>query len=697
MRALGLLLFFTGGAASAQAAADSAVTLSVNIPPVLAEYHGAHRPIELKLNRTPNVSDGELVILAGSTDVTALVSRSGPRLTIIPGVFALPAGESQITVMTHVRGRWTTVATFPIRVLSAAGFVRSLVVPTVNITSTGQVAGGQTSGSPATPARPAQEVTLTTALRSDHQRPNLTIESQSNLLGASREALALRFNQRGAKAPLFDLSDYRVSLRRPYLRLDVGNIQVGANRQLLMAFASRGVSFTAGPSWAAFTIGTVAGAPIVGWDNPFGLAGRDHRLNSASLGLEIIRRRPGGALLRFTALDAVRQPLAGFTQGVVADAERSRGGGFEFLTMTANQRLRAAIGYTRSAFENPATDSQLVGGLNVVRVVRDRRAARYVEGSAQVLQNRRAFGQTTANLTLGWRHERIDPLYRSVGVNMQADRNEHAFDLNGTIGPLALQGTATRVRDNLANLISVLSSRTNGVTANLAVPTAAVFRAQKRSTWFPQLTIGVLSAHQFAQTVTGASEFRPEDIADQTTASTTISAQWQLTRWQFGTRTNRSIQDNRQAGRENADFRGFVQSATLGRSFGTQLDGQLELNIERQHNDALAETNTVRRFGLTTNWRVTKQTTAMTNITAAVTRTPPSTTNVNNLELRSELAHAIHLFGRDGNARTGQIFLRFARTSVTMVPFGALSDVPVLGMATQVQWTLNTGLSARLW
>ena len=697
MRAAPTLLFLIGGAASAQAAADVPAALAVSAPPALSEYRDAHRPIELRLSRPLHTSDGMLVILAGSVDVTALVSRTETLLTIVPGVFALPAGESQITVMTHAFGHWTTVATFPIRVLSAAGFVRSSIAPTININSTGQVADGQTAGSPVSPTRPAQDVTLTTALRSNHERPGLVMESQSNLLGASREALALRFNQRGTEAPLFDLSDYRLSFRRPHLQLDVGNIQLGANRQLLMGFASRGVSISAGPSWAVLTIGSVAGAPIVGWDNPLGLAGRDHRVSVASLGLELIKRRPGAALARFTLLDGVRRPVAGFAQGLVADAERSRGGGFEFLTSSANQRLRGAIGYTRSAFENPATDSQLVGGLPVVRVVRDQRAARYIEASAQAMQNKRLFGQATANVTVGWRHERIDPLYRSIGVNMQADRNEHAFDLNGTIGPVALQGAITRARDNLANLSSLLSSRTQGVTANFSVPVAALFRAQKRSSWFPQATVGWLSAHQFAVSVSALSEFRPEDIANQKTVSASLGTSWQFTRWQFATRTNRTVQDNRQTGREEADFSGLVQTATMARSFGQRLDGQLEVNVERQHNDELAQTNTVRRVGVTTTWRVARQTTATTNVTAAVTRTPPNTTNVTNLELRSELAQAIHLFGRDANARTGQLFLRFARTSVTMAPFGAQSDVPILGLTTQVQWTLNTGLSARLW
>ena len=66
--------------------------------------------------------------------------------------------------------------------------------------------------------------------------------------------------------------------------------------------------------------------------------------------------------------------------------------------------------------------------------------------------------------------------------------------------------------------------------------------------------------------------------------------------------------------------------------------------------------------------------------------------------MRAEVAHTVRLFGRDANLRTGQFFLRFARTSVTAAPFGFVEGTSIpLGLATQTQWTLNSGLSLRLW
>jgi hypothetical protein len=58
----------------------------------------------------------------------------------------------------------------------------------------------------------------------------------------------------------------------------------------------------------------------------------------------------------------------------------------------------------------------------------------------------------------------------------------------------------------------------------------------------------------------------------------------------------------------------------------------------------------------------------------------------------------VRLFRYGTEMRTGQFFFRFARTSVTEAPFGFVDgSTPLLGLATRIQWTVNSGLSLRLW
>jgi hypothetical protein len=331
-----------------------------------------------------------------------------------------------------------------------------------------------------------------------------------------------------------------------------------------------------------------------------------------------------------------------------------------------------------------------------VRTERVRRGARYLESTFDALNNATLFGRVPTRLTMGWRHERVDPLYRSVGSFVQADRRQDVIDLNGSVGAIALQGGHTIARDNLANIVGVLTSQTRSSTANMVLPLATLLRVQQRAAWLPQVNVGVVLSTQFAESA--AKDFRPEDLTDQRSMSIESGAQWQLDAWRVNLRDNRTHQDNRQLGREQSDFSGTVQALSLGRSIGTRLDGSLDASLERQRNEELAQVNTVRRVGLSANWRATNSTALSSNVTAAVSRTPPSTSDVTNIEMRAELTHTIRLFRAGTDMRTGQLFLRFARTSVTAAPFGFVegSALP-LGLATQIQWTVNSGLSLRLW
>ena len=440
----------------------------------------------------------------------------------------------------------------------------------------------------------------------------------------------------------------------------------------------------------------MAGAPIVGWDNLVGLAESAHRVSAASLGVELLRKRPGALQVRMTTMDGSLLPRNGFTQGAVTDAEASRGTGVEITTSTPGQRARLSAGYAQSAFSNPLTDTELTGGITVVRTERVRRGARYLESALDVLNNAKLFGRTPARLSLGWRHERIDPLYRSVGSFVQADRRQDVIDLNGGIGVIALQGAHTIARDNLANVVGVLTSQTRSSTANMVLPLATLLRVQQRAAWLPQLNVGVVLSTQFAESA--AQNFRQQDLTDQRSTSIESGAQWQLDAWRVNLRDNRTHQDNRQPGRERSDFTGTVQALSLARSIGTRLDGSLDASLERQRNEELAQVNTVRRIGLSGNWRATNSTVLSSNVTAAVSRTPPSISDVTNIEMRAELTHTVRLFRVGTDMRTGQFFLRFARTSVTAVPFGFVENTALpLGLATRIQWTVNSGLSLRLW
>ncbi len=684
----------------AQAPAPQAEPLAIRPALSLDRLRSGREPIDLLLNRPLLASDGTLVILAGTVDVTALTVVRGTTVSIVPGAFPLDGGDAPLTVLLKRDGRFTGLGTFPLHIQFAGGFATARAAPTIDANSSGALAGGGTNGGSAVSRQ--QIVSFSGGHRSVHVRPGLTIESQSALVGATAVERALRFGQRGDRAPLVDLGSYLVSLQLPSTRVDIGHVAIGNSRHLLTNFAARGVTLRTGPSWAQLSAGSVAGGAMVGWDNVLGVAESTHRLNTAGLDLELLRKRPGALQLKLAALDGALQPRAGFTQGAVTDAEDSRGTSVELSATTPGQRGRLSAGYTRSAFLVPSRDaqrdSQLTEGLAVRVLPRDTRGARFLEGSLGLLQGTRLFARVPVGLTVSVRHERVDPLFRSVGSFAQADRDQSSVDLNGSLDVLALQGTVSRARDNLANVGSLLTSRTEGASGNAAFSLASLLRITTHPTRWPQVSLGLNTAHQFATQRPSSNDFRPQDLADQVATSLNGSLQWQVAGWMAALRHTQSRQDNQQLTREAADFSNAVEGLSLSRAFGARLDASLEGSVEAQRNEELAQVNRVRRLGLTSNWRPHAGTSLATNVTAAVSRTPPATSNVTNMELRFELAQRVRLFGRGESARTGQLFLRYARTTVRALPFVASTLIdPAPAFTTTMQWTLNSGLSLRLW
>lgn len=676
-------------------APDDALVVTATSP--MEQFRHARSPIVLSLSRPRRASDGELVFLAGDVDVSVLAVFSERTVTLEFGMFALASGESRLRIFRKWNGTWTPLADFPLRVARAGGIEKAAATPSLEINSAGLLADGSSErASPRGDRR--QELALNAALQAAIERPGFQLQSQSSLVGSSREERALRFAERGENAPRVDLSAYQLAFNVPHARIDVGHLAVGNNRQLVSSFASRGVALTTGPAWAQLTVASVAGAPIVGWDNLLGVGESRHRMNSATITIEARRTRPGALQVRVSALDGSLLPRTGFTQGAVVDAEESRGAGVEVSASTAGQRARIVVGLTRSSFGTTNNDPQLTDSLSVPRLAPDRRNARFVEGSLGLLNGVRLFRRIPSRLTLTARHERVDPLYRSVGAFVQADRAQEVVELNGQFDELSWQAAATEGRNNLADIGSVLTSKSRGVSGAVNVALAALLRITSHPSLLPQLSLTQRFDHEFALGAPPSDDFRPQDLADQANSSREVQAQWQLRGWRAALRDNHTRQDNRQRERERADFDGSTQTLTLERAFGAALNAGIDLGLEQQRNAELAQVTRVQRLGATTSWRPWTTGALSTNLAAATTHSPASSNDVTNVELRVELAQRVRLFGRDASARTAQLFLRFARTTVTTVPFDQLvseSFGPPTG--TQMRWSLNSGLSLKAW
>ncbi|MCA9739785.1 MAG: hypothetical protein KC645_19315, partial [Gemmatimonadetes bacterium] len=97
-----------------------------------------------------------------------------------------------------------------------------------------------------------------------------------------------------------------------------------------------------------------------------------------------------------------------------------------------SRRLRLDAGVSRSRFDNPE-DPTLAQGFDLVGVEEETSGARYLEASVDALRDLRLSDTRRVRLTVGYRHERVDPLYRSLGAYTQADRLQDQVDVSADV------------------------------------------------------------------------------------------------------------------------------------------------------------------------------------------------------------------------------------------------------------------------
>ncbi len=675
------------GLAAVRGAAQDA--LAVTTGPGRSGYLAPDAALELRLSRPLVPADGRLAVFIGASDVSVLFETDGERVRYLRKL-PLPAGQTELVVYTVSPAQvWQEVGRFALHVLTRAGFEKAEARPTLALTNKGQVVEGH-APSENRPLRPEfQDFGMNAGLQTEHVRGGWTVRTQANVQGVSNREEALRFGERQDDAPRVDLSDYLVTIQRGRATISAGNISFGNHKHVSQSFDSRGLqaSFRIG-SMASLSLTGLSGSRLVGWGNPFGIASPDHRMLGGSLGLELIPRVPGSLQLEVSALDGAALPQAGFNQGAVVDAEQSRGAGLRLSASDAAQRLRLEAGYARTRFSNPF-DATLAQGATVVAVRPTTRDARYVDATWNAMRAVALAPSWPVSLAITLRHERVDPLYRSMAApQIRADLAQDGIELTAALGSLNAQVQHSRGRDNLEDIPTLLTTLTRSSTLNLSLPLAPALGAPQ-STWLPALTYALTRVHQFGDSVPTLGGFTPTFVPDQLSTNHALAVTWQATRWRATYQLGRSFQDNRQTGRERADLGNRTHTVSVGVTPLTALDITLDGAHERAHNHEFAQRNTSQRLGTMLSWRFTATSALQANVTHTRVTDEPRTAEQSNTDLRLELSQRISLF----RARTGrppaQLFVRYARLDNGRLLPRAPSD-------TRRNWSLNTGFTLSL-
>jgi len=663
--------------------------LAVELASGDAQWVRRDTALELRVSGFPEDDEGRLAVLIGTTDVSELFRRTPQGLIYRPELMLLPVGESEIAVfVVSPQGQWREIARQPLQVLAPGGFQRREVTPRLDLGVKGQLDEGHAPPDNA-PARTSyQDLTLQLDVGAGLTRGEWTIDPTLNVVGVSHRPEALRFGDEGEDAPKVDLSSYTVRVGRGQSWFQLGQVSFGNQRHLISGFGSRGAQLwtpIAGGR-AELSLGAANGTQVVGWDNIVGLADSDHQVLSGALGFELLPTRPGGLRAEASYLDGSLLPRFGFNDRSVNDAETSRGWGVRLLASTPSGRARFEGGWASSRFENPS-DPTLAQGADLVAVRAETKDAFYVDLGFGLLQKTLPRGKPLA-LDLAVRHERVDPLYRSVAASAQADLEQSSAELSGTAGPLAFQLQGSRSEDNLDRVPSILTTKTRRAGGNLALPLAELGgAAAKTRPWLPLLTYAYDRTHQFGEGVPPDGDFAASHVPDQVSVNQSAGLDWQGGRWQLGYRLTLSEQDNRQVGRQDADFETSVHGVNLTLAAHARLDLGIESSREESDNLELSQTETTQRYGLSFQWRATPVLTFAGTLSRSERDDDPRTSESEDTGVDVQGTWRFERRHGDRHGWSGQLFLRYAEQSAT-------SRDRVFGFATDVEtWTLTSGLN----
>jgi hypothetical protein len=654
-----------------------------------SRYLGGRTTLTFDLAR-PLLPGERLAVLIGSSDVSGAVRIRGRRADYEPAALRLPSGTTDAVVYVVGRdGEWREAGRATLRVRTRAGLDRNAATPSVDLATSGQFGQHVPGGAPEPPRRTWQDLTLRLGLAGLGARGGWETSFQSNAVGVSEKTQRLRWSERQERAPALDLTDYRLQMHRGPVRVSVGNLSVGANRYLLSGFASRGVTASAQlRRGIAIEAAALNGTNVVGWDNLLGVSNGDHRMLTAGVDLELAPSRPGAFEVDIQALDGSLLPRTGYTQGAVTDAERSRGYGVQLRLSDASQRVRLTGGITRSRFRNPI-DPLLQGDTTLVPVRAETRAARSGELGIDLLRELRLFRSTLVSLGATARHERIDPLYRSVGAFVQGDMQQNTAELNGTVGALALQAVIARGRDNLANIPSILTTHTTRRTLSFAAPIHGLLGTTARA-WLPLATFRWEGTIQAGDAVPVNGDFAATHVPDQYNRLRAASFSWSPDGLHIAYRWDESLQDNRQAGRERADLRARVHGLSIALNGNPRLTPAVEASVERQDILETAQQQRTSRVGAAIQAQLTRTMAFSGTLTHTWSFDPFGERRTRNLEFQSELSQGFTLYRPVDGGTQGRMFLRYARTRAVFSPF-----TPDALVMPQLMWTVNGGTSIR--
>lgn len=640
--------------------------------------------LELKLSRTVKSDEGKVTVFLNETDVTSLLKINSETLIYSPSVSPLPVGENLIKVYLAVSDDdWKELADFKLLVKASALPEEQKEEEKTDVSFTPNVQmnikGENTTDFFPITSRPERPQFTDTAgqasLNLTVTRAGWTLTNQADLVGTSRVNEAIRFGELGVKAPQIDLASYIIKLEKGRFNTQFGHVSFGSSRHLINNFSSRGISVTVPITKKdEITFGAANGTSIVGFGNFGGITRTEHSIFNTTYGREILKE-PGGFRFEVTMMRGSLLPITNFNQQAIVDSETNFGGTIRLKRDIT--RFRFDAGFTRSRFTNPVdlSMSQGFGGFDQFGEIIEQplpvkttqsvtRNGSYAEVSYDIFQGFNILKNRALRLSATYRYEELQPLFRSVTAFLQADRRQHQFELTGGFGDINFTLGNMRDRDNLDEIPSILKTynRNNNVNINLSV--GSIFNQAKPSKYLPRIGYTVTTIRQFGAFLPFEGDFNEfSEVPDQATRNHNIGLNWQFSqKFGFNYQHQRSLIDNRQVGREKADFRNINH----GFSFNFKLFKNLSVSANTGINQIVSfekpRTDKTFNLGSTITWQNALFTgsTFSTNFNGTVAGDTNNIFDNRNGSLNLEWSYR-KVFGKEGLKKVQtQFFIRYS-------------------------------------
>ena len=673
----------------------AAATLDVSPPSSGNEWYTAKDPVIIKTNIATHEPTTNFRIFFGHTDLSALFIETTPG-TYKRANFQvnLPSGAQEIIIYNITKDDdWNEIGRQSVNILTPTGFQSVEVTPRLNITNKSQWDEGHSEDAFPPERETYHDLNMEGGLNISAERGQFTMNVDANIIGASHRQETLRYSERLEEAPKIDLSDYLAEFNYANASLSVGHVSSGNNPLLLDQFNTRGLlaKYNLNPIFD-IAISTQNGSEIVGYNRLFGIKEKKHQINSATLGIELLPQMPGELRAEVSYLDASVLADPGFDTGAIPDAEKSDGYGLRLISNALEGRLRTDLSYARSSYTNPPDPFLAFEDEEVVDVEETTNSARRVDITADIIQELAITDNTSLNLSIQYTHERISPEYKTLGAFPNSDQLTNSYGLMGNIGDISTALTHSVNEDNLDNIPTVLKTRTRTTTTNLDIPLQQIINPDRATQIWPTLSFNNELSHQKAanRPIEEFSDFNSAShLPDQVTDNKMVSVSWAWETWDLAFNHARSFQDNRQNGRELADFTTINQEISINLrpnyDFNISLTyGQAE-NRDRE-NDLISYDDT---SNIAINWSISEQWSLAANFSAG-----KSDDSEGNAERKSN-AHDVQLSHQfqlplSGKKLPGQFFVRYAKQQEK-------STDNLFDLNTNAEtWTFNSGLSISL-